>query len=77
MSFAWLAFTDPACSHPYFANVEVKSAINASSAALVHIEQLHLLIMKSDNKNVKAFSEKVTKLRDLAISLHDSLNHAI
>lgn len=77
MSFAWLAFTDPACSHPYFANVEVQSAINASSAALVHIEHLHHLIMNTDNKNVKAFAEKATKLRDMAISLHDSLNHAI
>ena len=76
MSFAGFAFTDPACSHPYFDNMEVQSARTVSREVLANIDHLFNLIVNSNNTNLKAFSEKALKLREIAISLNDGLNHA-
>jgi hypothetical protein len=76
MSFAGFAFTDPACGHPDFADMDVLIAKNAASEALVKIEQLLRIVTTSQNKNVQAFTEKALKLRDMAVSLNDGLNHA-
>lgn len=76
MSFAGFAFTDPACSHPYFDDMEIQAARSESREALARIEQLLNLISNSNNTTLKAFTAKALKLRDVAISLNDGLNHA-